>query len=71
MLNDIKKATEDFEEKLKQGYFSSMRDEAHKLAKLSEPIEDYAISKEDRDTKAVEEFTKSDTFKEIVKSLNT
>lgn len=68
-LVNVEQATKDFEQRLKDGYFSSMREDAHKLAKAFEPDEDYDESKAERDTKAVIEFANSEEFQELVKSL--
>ena len=68
-LIDAEQATKEFSDRLDSGYFSSMREEAHKLAKISEPDEDYAEHKAERDTQAVKEFANSDEFKNIVKNL--
>lgn len=66
---DVEKATKDFEQKLKSGYFSSMRQEAHDLAVMSEPEEDYKTYKLQRDTEAVKKFAESGEFLDILKDL--
>ncbi len=68
-LVNVEQATKDFEQRLKDGYFSSMREDAHKLAKVFELDEDYDERKAERDTKAVIEFANSEEFQELVKSL--
>ena len=68
-LINVEQATKDFEEKLQSGFFSSMREDAHRLAKMYEPKEDYSDKKEDRDTKAVIDFANSSEFKQLVDSL--
>ena len=68
-LVNVEDATREFSKKLEEGYFSSMREDAHKLAKAFEPDEDYDERKAERDTKAVIEFANSEEFQEIVKSL--
>ena len=68
-LVDVEQATKEFRDLLDSGHFSSMREEAHKLAKMREPDEDYADHKAERDTQAVMEFAQSEVFKDIVKNL--
>ena len=68
-LLDAEQATKEFSDHLDSGYFSSMSEEAHKLAKMREPDEDYADHKAARDTQAVREFAQSEVFKDIVKNL--
>ncbi len=66
---DVEKATKDFEQKLKLGYFSSMRQEAHDLAVMFESEEDYETYKRQRDTEAVKKFAESIELLDIFKNL--
>ncbi len=68
-LVNVEQATKEFEEKLQNGFFSSMKEDAHKLAKMYEPTEDYEERKAERDTKAVIEYAQSDEFTQLFNSL--
>lgn len=67
LLYNIEKATEEFKEKLESGYYKTRKEEAHEIAKLFEPNEDYSISKEERDIQAIHDFVNSPFFQEILK----
>lgn len=57
-LLDVKKETEIFKDKLNSGYYPLERSKNTEV--------DYAKEKEARDTKAVDDFVKSELFEEIV-----
>lgn len=68
-LLNVEEATKRFGEKLESGYFSSMREEAHRLAKQFEPDENYSHYKEERDTNTVCTVATSGAFKDLIKKL--
>ena len=67
-MRSAEEVIKDFMDKLESEFYESRSEEYRRIFAGSEE-EPYSLNKEDRDTKAIEEFANSNIFDELIRRL--